>query len=184
MPIFNQPNMAALQAAIVQAVADSQAAVIANTNAKTAAVAQVVVDETTAAETALAAEIAAKATATQNAVSDSASETQSAVNTKAAETQGAVNAKAAETQAVITSKSAIKSVQRGRRVVATNVANITISAVNMTKAFLSVTYRTNGASPSIASVTAVVYLESATSIKVEKTNTDETEISWEVIEYV
>lgn len=68
MPITNQPNLAALQAAIVQAITDSQSAVIANTDSKTAAVAQVVVDETDAAATALAGEIATKATETQAAV--------------------------------------------------------------------------------------------------------------------
>ena len=108
MPITNQPNLAALQAAIVQAINDSQTAVIANSNSNAAAVVTHVTDETGAA-----------ATETQSAISDSATATQAAVNAK-----GVVKS-IQRGEVYFATNSGLSQ-------------NITISAVNTAKAFVMI----------------------------------------------
>ena len=87
-------------------------------------------------------------------------------------------------------RSTVKSIQRGQTAYPADdtITNVTISAVDVDKAFVSMSmtmFRTSGGSTFSAGITA--YLTSSTNLAIELIGTDnamtDKEIAWEVIEY-
>jgi hypothetical protein len=193
MPISNSPNLAALQSSIIAAVTAARDNVKAE-----------VVAKATETQNAVSAEVAAKATATQTAIN-------AEVAAKATATQTAVNAevaaKATATQAAIAAKSAIKSINRGTTTLSGGSGSATIPAINMSKAWLKLSQRSNTAteyrvnsqnSNTIDAASATNYdiagrIASSTSLSfsnqsIQLMNGSSTYgspvVEWEVIEYV
>jgi len=83
---------------------------------------------------------------------------------------------------ILAPKSAIKNVQRGLFTITSAPSDVTISAVDMSKSFLSITDTTNA--PDVRARCRAT-LTSATNINFTREyNSNNTFVSWELIEYV